>query len=247
MRIALCISGKCDSPDAKKHVENLKKFFPFDTYTAAWDRDDRTMEVDYLFPEPEMQYNPIIDSGALDYECLTTKKWKMALNSESFQLDRYTSGMTNWTNVMKHWSKQILIHNELMRIVTDYDLIIRARFDIILSDRIEWDKFLQKSYDEECPIGFNTRHISEYAGLYHNLIHDKVNHHCNVADALLFHPRNLWDCDFVDRLHREQRLSGAEIGWYQILSEPYGNFHYNYHGGVYIEKHKADIEDIEEF
>lgn len=58
MKIALCISGLCDNDESEKFVERHKSIFPYDTFTAAWKRDDLTMDVDYLFDEPTIDYHP---------------------------------------------------------------------------------------------------------------------------------------------------------------------------------------------
>ena len=149
--------------------------------------------------------------------------------------------------ITKHWTKQILIHDYLLKkIPSDYDMIIRTRFDTIVSKEINFVEFIEGSYYENYAIGFNTRY--EKVWLRHNELLEFVPHFNvgHVNDALILHPRNLWNSQLVETLHNSKELQAAETGWWQILSEHYGDNHQNFHGGVYIDKHKGNVLDVDE-
>tara|TARA_E500000178_G_scaffold350477_2_gene409534 strand:- start:23 stop:757 length:735 start_codon:yes stop_codon:yes gene_type:complete len=237
MKIALCISGLCDNDESEKFVERHKSIFPYDTFTAAWKRDDLTMDVDYLFDEPTIDYHPVTDVPQLEttHTILRSRGVKKENDGEK------------WMDITKHWTKQILIHDSLLKkIPSDYDMIIRTRFDTIASKGIDFMEFIESSYYENYAIGFNTRY--ENVWLRHNELLEFVPHFnvCHVNDALILHPRNLWNSQLVETLHNSKELQAAETGWWQILSEPYGDNHQNFHGGVYIDKHKGNVLDVDE-
>jgi len=237
MKIALCISGLCDNDESEKFVERHKSIFPHDTFTAAWDRDDLTMDVDYLFDEPTIDYHPVTD--VIQLETTHTKLRNRGVRKEIVG--------EKWMDITRHWTKQILIHDYLLkRIPSDYDMIIRTRFDTIISKEINFVEFIESSYYENYAIGFNTRY--EKVWLKHNELLEFVPHFNvgHVNDALILHPRNLWNSQLVETLHNSKELQAAETGWWQILSEPYGDNHQNFHGGVYIDKHKGNVLDVDE-
>lgn len=237
MKIALCISGLCDNDESEKFVERHKSIFPYDTFTAAWDRDDLTMDVDYLFDEPTINYHPVTD--VIQLETTHTKLRSQGVKKEN-QGEK-------WMEITKHWTKQILIHDYLLKkIPSDYDMIIRTRFDTIASEEIDFVELIEGSYYEKYAIGFNTRY--ENVWLRHNELLEFVPHFNvgHVNDALILHPRNLWNSQLVETLHNSKELQAAETGWWQILSEPYGDNHQNFHGGVYIDKHKGNVLDVDE-
>lgn len=44
-------------------------------------------------------------------------------------------------------------------------------------------------------------------------------------DLLIIHPRDLFDKKRMWQLHEDKKLIAAEMGWYQVLSQPYGDNH----------------------
>ena len=125
------------------------------------------------------------------------------------------------------------------------DKVVSVRFDTIVSDKIEWKNFLHESYDWLSPIGFNTINYKK-KWPHHEFapMHEGAQFYIN--DALIFHPRRLWNTELVDSLHSERNLMGAEEGWYQVLSEPWGNIHKSWHGGAYMAGVWEHIKDVDE-
>ena len=55
-----------------------------------------------------------------------------------------------------------------------------------------------------------------------------------LPDNMIMHRREHFDSDLVKTLHKEKNLAPAEFGWYQVMSEPYGDIHTSVHGGVML-------------
>jgi len=63
-----------------------------------------------------------------------------------------------------------------------------------------------------------------------------------IMDPMIFHPRDIFDHDLMWKLHNEHKLMAAEMGWYQILSQPYGDNHESVYGGAQIEKYLSSTK-----
>ena len=59
----------------------------------------------------------------------------------------------------------------------------------------------------------------------------------SINDHMIIHPMSLWSTKRVHELHENKKLQVAEWGWYQVLSQPYGDNHHSYYGGVTLERH----------
>mgnify|MGYP001178985969 CR=1 FL=1 len=55
-----------------------------------------------------------------------------------------------------------------------------------------------------------------------------------LPDSLIMHRREHFDTSLVTKLHSEKNLAPAEWGFYQVMSEPYGDIHTSIHGGAHI-------------
>ena len=244
MKTALCISGKWDYRSNIKWIELLKERLPHDeVYTACWEGDD--FDADFKFPEPEFIYHPILNTEGYDEKESIMRRKIFAEDYDLSENKTFDLGAAKLhKKKSKYWNLQILIHNELMKRV-DADMIIRARFDTIVSDRMQWKNFLYESYDCLTPIGFNTINFKK-KWPHHEFapMHEGAQFYIN--DALIFHPKRLWDTELVDSLHSERNLMGAEEGWYQVLSEPWGNIHKSWHGGAYMAGVWEHIKDVDE-
>ena len=244
MKIGICISGICRG-NLEKNIQSIKNHFSGDYFYGTWDTHVlpkylKDANIFYI-KEPTMDYHPILDVDDLKAPKLKTIKKQMTIPSNL--------NTTEYRNRTLHHTKQILIHNEMMKkIDSSYDMIIRLRYDTFLSSRVDLNSYLKKSYKDNIAIGFGTR-TSRHKNI--NILYEipKIypteNPPASVSqdwgwylmDPLIFHPRNLWDTNLVDRLHKEKKLLPAEYGWYQILSEPYGDNHLSVYGGAQIEKY----------
>ena len=241
MKIALCVSGIAGE-NAKKNVERLQQQFPTaDLYTATWRGYEDNYPVDFVFDEPEIRYHCVLD--VIPYPDVESERRINASGKNAYFAPDHGK---HWNKITPHWTKQILIHNYLLTKLPDYDIIIRSRFDAVISDKIDWEHWVNTSFEDECAIGFNTR-VWGYHTKVHELRDRYPKEQFNLHDALIIHPRSIWDCEHIEQLHNDKKLQAAEAGWYQVLSEhPYNYFHYMYHGGVFIEKYKGHIIDYDE-
>lgn len=229
--ISLCVSGKWTGID---YTDRLREVIPHDNYyTATYTDCDH--ESDFKIVEPELTYNPVLDTEPYNDEESRFRRKIMPVNKIS----------TEYYNKFPHWHKQILIHNEMMKNIPECDIVIRSRFDAFVSQKIDWNGFIEESYTDEIPIGFNTINWSKFYQ-YHQLIEMEKHQVYYINDALLIYPYKLWNCDLVDELYNDKKLKGAEEGWYQVLSEPSGHWHKSWHGGVYLEQYRDYIIDADE-
>jgi len=238
MKVSLCVSGKWTGTN---HTDLLRKVIPHDDfYTATYTGSD--YEADFYMDEPEVTYHPILDTEA--YGDVESRDRRIAFRLSD---DDSTPMTKSFKKKAIHWNKQILIHNNVMRNIPPCDIVIRSRFDVVVSHMIDWSSFIKESFDNEIPIGFNTLNLARNSTRYHHMLYpmqEIATYYIN--DAVIIHPYKLWDCDLVDRLHREKKLRGAEEGWYQILSEPNNYYHKSYSGGAYIDEFWDTIKDVDE-
>ena len=158
-----------------------------------------------------------------------------------------------------HQTKQILLHNELMRKYgSNYDVIGRSRYDSTVSPIIDWKPYLREVIEKPSVVTMIARtnlyhdfrqlvgSVDNYDGktpfmVFYNEKHDgffaaDVSEHMMLADSgIFFHRVEDWDCDLVERLHKDKKLLAAEFGWHQILVQgtSHGNWR-QYEGGAQL-------------
>jgi len=245
MKVAVCLSGIVRGQIAF-NIQRLKQAFPnadffYGTYTAReedlhWFLGMGNSDY-YLFDEPNMHYHPI-----LDVEEVYTHKLKVIK-------DKMIRGeMVKEKQKVAHHTKQILSHaNLLSQLWPDYDMIIRARWDTFVSLKVEWKEWIERSYEENIAIGFGTRtsrwkdldSFYEVPKLYPDGRDDNVSQDWGhyLMDPIIMHPRSLLDPKHAFKLHEQKKLLPAEVGWWQVLSEPTGGErHISVYGGAQIER-----------
>ena len=234
MKVSLCVSGKWKDID---FTERMRRIIPHDNfYTMTYtDCDhDSTFKMD----EPEVTYHCVLDTEAYpDGESLE-RRFFFTLSDEDIRHGPFHSSIIDFKRKAVHWHKQILIHNEMMKNIPKCDIVIRSRFDTVVSDQLDWSSYINQSYDEDIPIGFNTMNMKSGGEKSFNKLwpmHEKAIFYIN--DALIIHPYKSWNCDLVDELYKNKELKGAEEGWYQILSEPNSVYHLSYSGGAYLDEY----------
>lgn len=227
MKIALCIHGLYRAhvrPDPKNLIQMMKSAFPTaDVYYHTW--TERINDVpeqyrDQLFScnQPRLNYHPIIDTPDIN-------KHGKFINYKQKNLMNAKQGNA---------SLQILAYADLYRkIPKQYDVYIRARWDTLISTKVDFQPFLEEALDH--PVGFMHRHrrgvpFDKPAPVDRENIND--DWYGYLCDSMIMHPPKHFDPDYVDKLNREKRLWSAEWGWYQVMSEPYGDVHNCYHGGA---------------
>jgi hypothetical protein len=199
MKVAVCISGVV-TENYNETLNALKAYFPFDFFYGMWEgRPKPDLDI-FEFAEPEMHYHPGNLNGPPSYN-------KYPTNNDKFL----------------HRTKQILMHSYLLRKVPqEYDMVIRGRFDnIINKNQKEMCSLLQHSYATgevigiHCPKGNPEKYINSF--VEYPLQSPKSDQY--LVDHMIFHRRDLFDCDYVEGLHQNKKLLPCEWGWYQALSE----------------------------
>lgn len=244
MKTAICISG-IPRGDTIKNVEIAKTHFDADvfysTYFGQQQHIKKYTDTYYLHDEPEIPYHPLADIPD-DILTPTYKIWTLRRSLEKdLQLRER----------MRHQSKQIFAHDMLLRsIPSKYDMIIRMRYDTRLSTIADLKSLLVRSYENNIAIGFGVRtsrhksldvlaKIPEIWPDKDSPSHPELSNDWGgyIMDPLIFHPRNLWSSDRLNDLHAKKSLMASEMGYYQMLSQPYGDSHECYYGGAQIEKY----------
>lgn len=220
MKVAVCVSGVI-SKNYSESLKNLKEYFPYDFFHAAWSNKPKPNDICiFEFEEPKMHYHP---GSNLDIHL-----------PESFK--RYPTHNDKFL----HRTKQILIHSYLLRkIPLEYDMIIRCRFDNIIDKKQDHILALvKKSYETgevigiHCPKGNPEKYINNFQEYPSHSPKAKEY----LVDHMIFHRRDSFDCDYVESLHNRKKLLPCEWGWYQALSEKNPAGHKSYLGFASIKK-----------
>lgn len=202
----------------------MKSAFPTaDVYYHTW--TERIEDVpeqyrDQLFScsQPQLEYHPILDTGEI------CKHGKFAPYKKHNIMNR-KQGFA---------SLQILAYADLFsKIPQDYDVYIRARWDTRLSKKTDFSPFVEEALDH--PVGFmyrpaRTPSFDAPSPVDRENIND--DWYGYLCDSLIMHPPKHFDPKYVQQLHENKKLWPAEWGWYQVMSEPYGDVHNCYHGGA---------------
>lgn len=249
MKTALCLSGRWNEFCDQQWIDRTQDVIPHDKmFTGMWKGYEQEYSADYYFDDPENLYHPVFDTDPYPDDA---SKLRRDVFPELIHQDQNFFGGSQHSQ-LKHayasanWHKQLLIHNEMMKTIPpEYDMIIRSRFDVIVSEIIPWADLLQESYDEVLPIGFNCMNYYGTHG-YNELRGMGKETTYYINDALIMHPRECWDTDLVDSLYKDKKLKSAEEGWYQILSEPFKMWHRSYHGGCYLSERWEYVRDVDE-
>jgi len=242
MKVAVCVSGKFESARDLIISNNsiLKdKFCGADFYYATWDyyKDSflntfPTYECFY-FQEPEIEYHP--------YKDINPKNYISARFKEAFKYIKKKKdgkGM-EWSS---HHTKQIIIHSWLADLISGkYDIVIRTRFDARIWEEANFESYISDSYKNNRTIGFATTRHSMFNKIYESTKGEKKSTSDWLLDQLIIHPANFINRKTVEELDRKKILHPAEMGWYQVLSMPYGSRHRNMHGWV---NHDRNIPEI---
>jgi hypothetical protein len=231
MKVAICVSGACRSKgNLAKNIKILKEKFPYaDIFFATWTSHKRVFEETFptekciYYDEPVMDYHPYIDIRPED---------RVSPYAESYIKVGIDVGpeAIEWSS---HHSKQILIHFWLADTIKDkYDVIIRTRFDVIFAKKTNFKWDLEDTFINQRANGFasydkDINNISQHPRYFPEAWH---NHW--LVDMLIMHPAWMINVPLVEQLHREKKLHGGELGWFQVLSLPYGSNHRGHEGWV---------------
>lgn len=241
MKTAICFSG-IPRGNVTSCVEKYKKVFPnADPFYFTWTEYKTEMEsilnssVDHV-EEPEIDYCAFLESPTFP-------------NKDGSESTIGPNVITNNPNRMKrfrdNWeyahfkalrTKQLIGHAlHLEKIPLEYDMIIRARYDIEISLKCDFDRYVENSYEKKRAIGFSFG-VNGIGGNWETIKHLDGNYQDEgrkyLEDFMIFHPREMYDSEWVKKLYKSKQLYPSEIGWYQILSYPFGTNHLCCGGGV---------------
>lgn len=196
MRVAVCIGGIVRG-EAEKNIELMRNVFPYDFYFSTW--------------------NTVKCSIVLD-------NFKVYDEPRTLDLDEVNHPNKKIREKLRHRHKQILAHAYMLKdLPLEYDMIIRARYDIKVYPNDSWLEFLNASYTNKIPIGFSRRPTSRVSKEFTEKIYgtkkgstpEKLGGGLN--DLIIFHPRNLFNSEKVLELYDNRELKVAEHGWWQVL------------------------------
>jgi len=243
MDIAICFSGIARG-NVKRNVEHVKKAFgkfgKVDLFFSTWKEHENDISREYkavTYPEPEIHYDAWT-------ECVVDNphhKYKQYKDARLKGKDKYYQNAT-----LKNSLKQILGHlYQVEDLPKNYDMIIRVRWDVIVSTVWDFRKYINQSYEENKAIGFAIRggrwiHLNTCKDIDHVYctLETDISYSRDwcywLNDNMIFHPRKILDSNKTWELFKEKRLWPAEYGWYQILSTL--DNHHCVYGGAAIER-----------
>ena len=239
MKPVICISGVARG-NIKRNIRHLRKAFPdIPMFFSSWEETKNGMSEEFkssYYPEPHIHYNPWC-------ECVTDNPHPKYHAYKKDFINK--TGMANQAKLMNA-TKQLIAHAyQVADLPEEYDMIIRTRWDTIVSEHLNFSAYLNQSYNDKQAIGFairGGRHIKldKFKDIEHVYITPETDQTWSrdwsywLNDNLIFHRRDMYDCDLVHKLHKEKRLWPAEYGWYQVLSVM--DNHHCVYGGAALEK-----------
>lgn len=243
MKVAVCVTGlvRSKSPhgNVKRYADIHRERFPdADFFYTTWS-DQRpkfekyfgTEQKCYYYDQPEKPYHPYIDVDPKHYlhEYYADRvTWAKQLNK------------TAWTH---HHAKQIINYAWLVRdMPKDYDVLVRIRFDSVISKHNQFDFYIKEAYNKGTVHGFAVTQAHRFNEFYHS---DAPKHKYYMLDQGIIHRADMFDPQLTIDAWNEQRLLAAEWGWYQALSHPHGGIHKNHHGFINHDGHVKDMFVLE--
>tara|TARA_B100000676_G_scaffold87552_1_gene87414 strand:+ start:1498 stop:2229 length:732 start_codon:yes stop_codon:yes gene_type:complete len=239
MKIAVCISG-VPRGRVKRNIEHLEMAFEgADFFYSTWNETSNGISESLkasTYPEPKMHYNPWS-------ECVTACK---APKYKAYKEDFLRKGPLSSQQKLLNATKQIIAHAyQVEDLPEEYDMIIRARWDTYTSIKVNFEKYLQDSYNNQQAIGFAIRgsrwiDVNKFRDIDHMYIDENTDKSWSrdwsywLNDNLIIHPRKIFDPVRVKLLHRMKGLLPCEFGWYQVLSN--NDNHHCVYGGAAIER-----------
>lgn len=258
MKVAICFSGVCEW-SVDKNIERIQKKLQFDCFYSTWKECESTFneflpnKTVVILPQPVMNYHPFIDAVPTATSLLPepfqsnlrrilkgpiNKSKQIRQQVESGKLDPNSWTATKYQN----GNKQILSHAYLVQsIPPEYDMIIRVRYDTVISTVVDFASWLDISFNTQSAVGFaimprgKVRRKYSLNKLVRASTSNEVLGQTFLMDHLIMHPRNIFDVERVKKLHTDKQLLPHEFGWWQTLSFPHNN-HTNIHGGAGIEQ-----------
>lgn len=259
MKIGIFISGQLRlSPEKTDLIlELLSSGFPGAEFAyCVWDYDYANCQA--LLDN--LDNVEIVEDFSIDYSPYEDNPTA----SEHYQ---YKKKLKNPNERHLHQTKQILLHDKLVqKYGSKYDVIVRCRWDTVVSPIIDFTKYAEKVYSDPCVMSICTRsdywdtiiHIGENHGSHYPFIKHRDRKTGKITEpkcfdmfldiGLILHRYEDWNSELVQRLHNEKKLLAAEFGWWQVMVNGTKHnqwAHYDGGASIYRSVNRKDRELIE--
>jgi hypothetical protein len=207
--------------------ENHKKITAFcdEVHYTTWKGKPAPRDkICVRFPEPAIKYAPM-------HIPEITKRWPR-MKKHLF-------------NPAQMWlTKQIIAHQCACNLINadDYDVVIRMRYDVWLGNH-DWKSFIDKVAEEKVVISFGgwNNEMDKNKTICEELIVPNEENGGSkmkgqILDFLNMHPG--YKMKNAIKLHNERKLAPANLGWQQVLGDPYPETPINYGGGVMLTRYR---------
>jgi len=242
MKTVVCFEGQFRSQFARytqKSVDRVKKAFDkstepveflYTTWTSSPIRNYVFSEAKNViyYEEPIVDYSPYKDNP---HAVKTPRYQRRVLDTDETRVNRH-----------KHQTKQILMHNYLMRDleIPSKATVVRMRWDSVIGRNLNLARIAKFSFREQSVVTVANRWVYPDRETYRDI--DKIslgghwNYPFDLQEAsngewflakfpefwmydygLTFHPRRRWDVDYINELHKTKKLLAADYGWYQAF------------------------------
>lgn len=266
LKVGIFISGQIRFREAiPNYLNRIRNLAPNATIIGAcWDTcvskygflEKETGIKIHVFPEPEINYHPFEEN---EFYYQGHEFWETRMKSMKERgIFYYPPSPDNEESLrMSRQVKQLIIHNELIRIYqNEFDVIVRGRWDQWVGQNLELEDLFQEVYvlpavvtltqrQGTFPISINSR-IMTYDSYYSTTGIPVVDFDTReityrphylpwLHDAgFIIHRPHVWNVDLVDSLIKNKNLLPAEWGWYQVLIEHGRSRYRHWDGGVEV-------------
>ena len=241
MKIAVIYSGQLRG-QYKDNIERLRQIIPSaDFYFTTWHNQPEEPFIDKVFHEPVSHYNPSLGAMRKQFKILRkVRNGEIDVNKLPVRLRdkgdaaaielirRETESAAKSRIKARNHTKQHLIYALSVDELIDqkkYDILIRARYDVVLSKRLKPQilDFCEQVYENHIPMGFRSYNSSE---TLEGAIKPPLQLATYIAiaslhDFLIIHRADMFDPKRTLYLYEKKMLPPAESGWYETLCKPY--------------------------
>jgi len=245
MRVAVVFSGLLRG-SWENNINDHKKIFPdADFYFHTWEQyKDDYPKLDLITSkEPDPQFNA--------YENETF------LNLRRFREKNFTD---TFMSTQQRRVIQFIAHADaLTKIPLEYDVIVRARYDVVVFPALKkkYHYYLKQCFEKQRSVGFSynafnpDRNVRAFNGVEYpdldklHLINKKRLRHTSyegrhaIPDYMIFHPHRHCDPYEIYSLYKDELLFSSEPGWWQVLCYKKRN-PISVHGGALVERFLED-------
>ena len=230
MKVAVCYSG------LYRHFDGWKENHKVITNLA-----DRVLYTTWMGnPKPEGVHSVVFPEPMITYNCYQTEN--LRINHPSCYKNHHSNPAWPWM------TKQVLGHQLACDYLDDsYDIIIRMRYDTSVGQAHDWASLIKESYEHDRVISFGSWGGSQDKNKNHRnelYLAEKDNSKMwrSMVDFMNIHPKYKMRRGHAIELDKKKELRPANLGFYQVLCEPWPNpeDRKNYGGGVGLTRYMQD-------